>query len=48
MPSEDTLIFFNQYQKSDKTTFIVYADLEYIIEKIMDVKIILKIHPQQE
>ena len=25
---------FNQYQKSDKTPFITYADLECIIEKI--------------
>ena len=36
MPSEDTKILeFNQYQKSDKATFIIfYADLECIIEKI--------------
>ena len=35
MPSEDTKILeFNQYQKSDKTTFIIYADLESLIEKI--------------
>ena len=34
MPSEDTKILeFNQYQKSDKAPFIVYADLECIIEK---------------
>ena len=32
MPSKD--IQFNQYQKSDKAPFIIYADLEYIIEKI--------------
>ena len=33
--SEDTkTLEFNQYQKSDKTTFIIYADLECIIEKI--------------
>ena len=25
---------FNQYQKSDKAPFIIYADLECIIEKI--------------
>ena len=24
----------NQYQKSNKAPFIIYADLEYIIEKI--------------
>ena len=35
MPSENTKIFeFNQYQKSDKTPFIIYTDLECIIEKI--------------
>ena len=35
MPSEDTNILkFNQYQKSDKASFIIYADLECIIEKI--------------
>ena len=35
MASEDTKILeFNQYQKSDKAPFIIYADLECIIEKI--------------
>ena len=35
MPSEDTKILeLNQYQKSDKATFIIYADLECLIEKI--------------
>ena len=35
MPSEDTNILeFNQYQKSDKAPFIIYADLECLIEKI--------------
>ena len=35
MPSEDTKILqFNQYQKSDKAPFIIYADVECIIEKI--------------
>ena len=35
MPSEDTKILkFNQYQKSDKAPFIIYADLDCIIEKI--------------
>ena len=35
MPSEDTKILeSNQYKKSDKTPFIIYADLECIIEKI--------------
>ena len=32
MPSKD--IQFNQHQKSDKAPFIIYADLECIIEKI--------------
>ena len=35
MPSKDTKILgFNQYQKSDKASFTIYADLECIIEKI--------------
>ena len=35
MPSDDTKILeFNQYQKSEKAPFIIYADLECIIEKI--------------
>ena len=35
MPSEDTKILeFNQYQKSDQTPFIIYADLECLIEQI--------------
>ena len=35
MPSDSTKILeFNQYQKSDKGPFIIYADLKYIIEKI--------------
>ena len=35
MPSEDTKILeFNQYQKSDKLSFVIYADLECLIEKI--------------
>ena len=35
MPSEDTKILeFNQYHQSDETTFVAYADFEYLIEKI--------------
>ena len=35
MPSEDIKILeFNQYQKSDKAPFNIYADLECLIEKI--------------
>ena len=34
MPSADTkMLEFNQYQKSDKAQFIIYADFEYLIEK---------------
>ena len=34
MPSEDTKILeFNEYKESDKTPFVVYADLECLIEK---------------
>ena len=33
MPSEDTInIKIYQYQKSDQVQFIIYADLEYLIE----------------
>ena len=49
MHSKDTEILeFNQYKKSDKARFIIYADLEYTTEKTEDVKIILKIHLQQK
>ena len=35
MPSEDTkMLEFNQYRKSGKVSFIIYADLESLIEKI--------------
>ena len=35
MLSEDTnILVFNQYQKFDKASFIIYADLECIMEKI--------------
>ena len=35
MPSVDTkTLEFNQYQKSEKAMFIIYADLECLIEKI--------------
>ena len=35
MPSENTKkLEFNQYQKSDKAPFIIYADFECIIENI--------------
>ena len=39
MSSEDAKILeFNQYQKSGKAPFIIYADLECIIEKIDECK----------
>ena len=45
--SEDTKILeFDEYQKSDKAPFVIYTDLECLIESLMDVKIILKIHAQ--
>ena len=35
MLSEDTKILeFNQYKKSDKAPFFIFADREYLIEKI--------------
>ena len=43
MPSEDTKISeFDQYQKSDKAPFIIYANLECLTEKIDGCKIILQ------
>ena len=35
MPSKDTKILeFNQHQKSDEASFIIYADLECLIQRI--------------
>ena len=40
MPFEDNKILeFNQYQKSDAAPFIIYADLECVVKKMMDAKI---------
>ena len=34
LSSEDTKVLeFNQYKKTDKAPFIIYADLECLIEK---------------
>ena len=39
IPFEDAKILeFNQYQKSDKAPFIIYADIERILEKIDECK----------
>ena len=39
MPSKDTkTLVFNQYQKSKKAPFIIYAGLESLIEKIDECK----------
>ena len=39
MPSEETKVLeFNHHQKSDKALLILYADLECIIKRLMDVK----------
>ena len=35
MPSEDSKILeFNQFKKSGKTPFIIYTDLDCVIQKI--------------
>ena len=35
MPSEkDIILEFNQYMKSDKMPYNIYADIEYLIKKI--------------
>ena len=45
MPSEDAKILeFNQYQKSDKAPFIIYAVLQCIIENIDGCNLILRIN----
>ena len=39
MSSEDTkMLEFNQYKKSDKAPFVIYAHVECIIEKIIGCK----------
>ena len=49
MSSENTKILeFNQYQKSDKAPFIIYSDLECLIEKVDECKNNLKIHLHQK
>ena len=49
MSSEDTKILeFNQNQKSDKAQFIIYADLECLIEKIGGYKNNYKVHSEQK
>ena len=42
------MLEFNQCQKSDKAPFVIYADLQYMIQKIDRCKIILKIELQQK
>ena len=43
MSSEDSKILeFNQFKKSGKTPFIIYTDLDCVIERLMDVKTTLK------
>ena len=49
MPSEDTKILeFNQYQKSGKTPFIIFANLESLKKSLMNANRILKNHLQQK
>ena len=49
MPSEkDNILQFNQYMKSDKISYIIYADTESLIKKQRDVQIIQKILQQQK
>ena len=49
MSSENTKILgLNQYQSSDNAAFVIYADLECIIERIDGSNNNLKIHLQQK
>ena len=34
MSSDDKILEFNQYMKSDKMPYIIYADIESLIKKI--------------
>ena len=43
----DKILEFNQYIKSDKMPYMIYDDIESLIEK-MDLQIIQKILPQQK
>ena len=49
MPSEkDNISEFNQYMKSDKMVYIIYADIDSFIKTYMDVQIIQQILQQQK
>ena len=49
MSSEkDNILELNQYMKSDKMSYIIYADTESLIKKQMEVQIIQKILQQQK
>ena len=50
MPSEkDNVLELHQYIKSDKMSYIIYADIHSLIKKIrLDVKIIQKVLQQQK
>ena len=49
MPYKDTKILeLNQYQKSDKEPLLFMQILNVLKKRLMDVKIILKIHQQQK
>ena len=48
MPSQiDNILQFNQYMKSDKISYIIYADFGTLIKKQMNVQIIQKNLQQQ-
>ena len=42
------MIEFNQYMNLDKIPYIIYADIESLTKKQMDVQTIHKIHQQQK
>ena len=49
MPSEDIKVLeFNQYQKSDKASFIIYTDIGYRKEKLDRCKNNPENHQQQK
>ena len=48
LSEKDNILEFNQYMKSDKMPYIIYADIESLLQKQMNVQIIEKIFQQQK
>ena len=46
-PAKNKILEFNQYMKSDKMPYIIYANIESLIRKKMNAKIIQQILQQK-